>query len=77
MEKKVVCVQIDCILEFSVDGEGLTQTQAIDKVRRMLNEMSHEEIGKKLQIDPNLRDWHLLDEESEEIYNHYGWDEED
>ena len=77
MEKKVACVQIDCILEFSVDGEGLTQTQAIDKVREILNNLSYKEIGEMLQIDPVLRDWHLLDEESEEIYNHYGWDEED
>lgn len=70
--KKVACIQIDCILEFSVDGEGLTQTEAIDKVRKVLNEMSYKEMGEKLQVEPNLRNWHLLDEESEEIYNHYG-----
>lgn len=75
--KKVACIQIDCILEFSVDGEGLTQTEAIDKVRKVLNEMSYKEMGEKLQVEPNVRNWHLLDEESEEIYNHYGWDEED
>lgn len=75
--KKVACIQIDCILEFNVDGEDLTQTEAIDKARKILNEMSYEEIGKKLQIDPVLRDWHVLDEESEELYNHYGWDEEE
>ena len=75
--KKVACIQIDCILEFSVDGEDLTQTEAIDKVRKVLNEMSYKEMGEKLQVEPNLRNWHLLDEESEEIYNHYGWDEED
>ena len=74
---KVACIQIDCILEFSVDGEGLTQTEAIDKIRKVLNEMSYKEMGEKLQVEPNLRNWHLLDEESEEIYNHYGWDEED
>lgn len=75
--KKVACIQIDCILEFSVDGEGLTQTEAIDKIRKVLNEMSYKEMGEKLQVEPNLRNWHLLDEEGEEIYNHYGWDEED
>ena len=75
--KKVACIQIDCILEFSVDGEGLTQTEAIDKVRKVLNEMSYKEMGEKLQVEPNLRNWHLLDEESEEIYNHYGYDDEE
>ena len=75
--KKVACIQIDCVLEFSVDGEGLTQTEAIDKIRKVLNEMSYKEMGEKLQVEPNVRNWHLLDEESEEIYNHYGWDEED
>lgn len=75
--EKIACIQIDCILEFSVDGEGLTQTEAIDKVSKILNEMSYEEIGKKLQIEPVLRNWHVLDEESEELHNHYGWDEEE
>ena len=75
--KKVACIQIDCVLEFSVDGEGLTQTEAIDKIRKVLNEMSYKEMGEKLQVEPNVRNWHLLDEESEEIYNHYGWDEEE
>ena len=49
--KKVACIQIDCILEFNVDGEDLTQTEAIDKARKILNEMSYEEIGKKLQME--------------------------
>lgn len=70
-------IQIDCVLEFTVECDGLTQTEVIDKVRKILNDASYKEIGEKLQIDPNLRDWHVLDGEGEEEYNHYGHEEPD
>lgn len=70
-------IQIDCVLEFTVECSGLTQTEVIDKVRKILNDTSYKEIGEKLQIDSVLRDWHVLDEEGEEEHNHYGCEEPD
>ena len=57
-------VQIDCILEFSFEGD-LTREELIKAACNTLNTMSDKEIREKLQIDSD-EDWHIMNEDGEE-----------
>ena len=58
-------VQIDCILEFSFEGD-LTREELIEKASVALLNTSNKELGEMIQID-DASEWHVLDENSEEI----------
>ena len=57
-------VQIDCVLEFSFEGD-LTREELIKAAYETLNTMSDKEICEKLQIDDD-EDWHIMNEDGEE-----------
>lgn len=60
-------VQIDCILEFSFE-DNLTREELIKCAEQALNATSYNEIGEMLQID-DADDWHIFDENGDEIEN--------
>lgn len=57
-------VQIDCVLEFSFEG-NLTREELIKCAKQALDATSYKEMGEMLQID-NTDDWHILDDNGEE-----------
>lgn len=59
-------VQIDCILEFSFEGE-LTRSELVAKATKALADASYKEMGEMLQVDTDTSEWHCLDDEGEEM----------
>lgn len=57
-------VQIDCILEFSFEGD-LTRDELIEKTMEALGKTSYKELGEMLQVD-SVDNWHLMNEKGEE-----------
>lgn len=57
-------VQIDCILEFSFEGD-LTRDELIEKTMKALRNTSYKELGEMLQVD-SVDNWHLMNEKGEE-----------
>lgn len=57
-------VQIDCILEFSFEGE-LTKGELAAKAIEALENTSYKEIGEMLQIEKDINEWHYFDDGEE------------
>lgn len=57
-------VQIDCILEFSFEGE-LTKGELVAKAIEALENTSYKEIGEMLQIEKDINEWHYFDDGEE------------
>lgn len=57
-------VQIDCILEFSFEGE-LTKGELVTKAIEALENTSYKEIGEMLQIEKDINEWHYFDDGEE------------
>ena len=55
-------VQIDCILEFSFEGE-LTRDELVAKAMEALENTSYKEMGEMLQVDKNTNEWHCFDDD--------------
>ena len=59
-------VQIDCVLEFNFEG-NLTKGELVAKAIEALENTSDEEIGKMLQIEKDINEWHYLNDDGEEM----------
>ena len=59
-------VQIDCVLEFNFEG-NLTKGELVAKAIEALENASDEEIGKMLQIEEDINEWHYFDDDGEEM----------
>ena len=59
-------VQIDCVLEFSFE-DNLTKGELVAKAIEALENTSDEEIGKMLQIEKDINEWHYFDDDGEEM----------
>ena len=57
-------VQIDCVLEFSFEG-NLTRGELVAKAIEALENASDKEIGKMLQIEEDINEWHYFDDGEE------------
>lgn len=57
-------VQIDCILEFSFEGE-LTRDELVAKAMEALENASYKEMGEMLQVDKDTNEWHCFDDDEE------------
>lgn len=58
-------VQIDCILEFSFEGE-LTRDELIAKATEALESTSYKEMGEMLQVEKDTNEWHCFDDDDDE-----------
>ena len=59
-------VQIDCVLEFSFEG-NLTKGELVAKAIEALENTSHKEMGEMLQIEEDINEWHYFDDNGEEM----------
>ena len=59
-------VQIDCVLEFSFEG-NLTKGELVAKAIKALENTSYEEMGGMLQIEEDINEWHYFDDDGEEM----------
>lgn len=53
-------VQIDCVLEFSFEG-NLTKGELVAKAIEALENTSDKEMGEMLQIEKDINEWHYFD----------------
>lgn len=59
-------VQIDCILEFSFEGE-LTRDELVAKAIEALANTSYKEMGEMLQVEKDTNEWHCCNDDGEEM----------